>query len=54
MVTSSPSLRKALAQEVKALDEYAEEVNEQTWAVEERRVSWLAWILVAVGVEGML
>ncbi|WVQ85456.1 hypothetical protein IAT38_007621 [Cryptococcus sp. DSM 104549] len=54
MMTSSPSLRRALGQEVKGLDEYAGDVGEATWKEEERRVSWLAWLLVALGVEGML
>lgn len=54
IVTSSPSLRKALGQEIKALDEFAGDVGETTWREESRKVSWLAWLLVALGVEGML
>lgn len=54
LITSSPTLRRALGNEVKNLDKHAEVVDEQTWKLEERRVSWLAWILVAIGVEGML
>ncbi|WVF70894.1 hypothetical protein IAT40_005689 [Kwoniella sp. CBS 6097] len=54
MMTSSPSLRKALGAEVKALDKNAVEVGEETWRSEERKVSLLARILVALGVEGML
>lgn len=52
--TSSPSLRRALGSEVKALDKDAEEVGEDTWKKEERQVSLLAKVLVALGVEGML
>lgn len=52
--TSSPSLRRALGSEVKTLDKDAEEVGEETWKKEERRVSLLAKVLVALGVEGML
>ncbi|OCF42488.1 CDP-diacylglycerol-glycerol-3-phosphate 3-phosphatidyltransferase [Kwoniella heveanensis CBS 569] len=54
MMTSSPSLRKALGAEVKALDKHAVDVGEETWKSEERRVSLLARVLVALGVEGML
>ncbi|WVR05797.1 hypothetical protein IAU60_002822 [Kwoniella sp. DSM 27419] len=54
MMTSSPSLRKALGHEVQALDKNAKDVGEETWRAEDRRVSWLAWLLVALGVEGML
>ncbi|KAK4686455.1 hypothetical protein P7C73_g3679, partial [Tremellales sp. Uapishka_1] len=54
ILTSSPSLRKALGQELKALDEYAVDVGESTWKAEDRKVSWLCWALVALGVEGML
>jgi CDP-diacylglycerol--glycerol-3-phosphate 3-phosphatidyltransferase len=54
LMTGSPSLRKALGNEVRTLDRYAKDVGEDTWKSEERRVSWLAWLLVALGVEGML
>lgn len=54
MMTSSPTLRRALDTELKHLDEYATQVGEDTWKQEERQVSWLAWLLVALGVEGML
>ncbi|KIR81704.1 CDP-diacylglycerol-glycerol-3-phosphate 3-phosphatidyltransferase [Cryptococcus gattii EJB2] len=54
MMTSSPTLRRALDTELKHLDEYATQVGEDTWKLEERQVSWLAWLLVALGVEGML
>lgn len=54
LMTSSPSLRRALSAEVQQLDKYASDVGEETWAKEERRVSNLAKVLVALGVEGML
>ena len=54
LTTSSPSLRRALGNEVKALDKYAADVGKETWEQEERRVSFLAKVLVALGVEGML
>lgn len=54
MMTSSSTLRRALDTELKHLDEYATQVGEETWKLEERQVSWLAWLLVALGVEGML
>ena len=54
LMTSSPSLRRALNAEVKALDKYAVDVGEETWKLEERKVGWLARVLVALGVEGML
>ncbi|WVQ97237.1 hypothetical protein IAU59_004347 [Kwoniella sp. CBS 9459] len=54
MMTSSPSLRKALGAEVQALDKNAADVGEETWKSEERKVSLLARVLVALGVEGML
>lgn len=53
-MTSSPSLRRALSDEVKALEKHEVEVGEETWKLEERRVSWLAAALVGLGVEGML
>jgi CDP-diacylglycerol--glycerol-3-phosphate 3-phosphatidyltransferase len=53
-MTSSPSLRRALNGEVKVLEKYAVDVGEENWKLEERRVSWLAKVLVALGVEGML
>ncbi|ORY25639.1 putative CDP-diacylglycerol-glycerol-3-phosphate 3-phosphatidyltransferase [Naematelia encephala] len=54
LMTSSTSLRKALSAEVKALDEYAVDVGRETWATEERKVSILARVLIALGVDGML
>lgn len=54
MSTSSPSLRRALGAEVKALDKHAEDVNAATWEKEERKVSLLAKVLIALGIEGML
>ncbi|KAI9634951.1 putative CDP-diacylglycerol-glycerol-3-phosphate 3-phosphatidyltransferase [Dioszegia hungarica] len=54
LMTSSPTLRRALGNEVRNLDKHAEVVGGETWKKEERRVSWLAWLLVALGVEGML
>ena len=36
------------------MEKYAVDVGEKTWKLEERRVSWLAKLLVALGVEGML
>ncbi len=54
LMTSSPSLRRALNGEVKLLEKYAVDVGEENWKLEERRVSWLAKVLVALGVEGML
>ncbi|WVQ71253.1 hypothetical protein IAR50_000778 [Cryptococcus sp. DSM 104548] len=54
VMTSSPTLRRALEGEVKGLDEWAGDVGAETWKLEERKVSWLAWALVALGVEGML
>ena len=54
VMTSSPALRQALAAEVKQLDEHAHDVGGETWEREDRRVSWLARILVFLGVEGML
>ncbi|ORX37348.1 putative CDP-diacylglycerol-glycerol-3-phosphate 3-phosphatidyltransferase [Kockovaella imperatae] len=52
--TSSPSLRRALGNEVKSLDKHATDVSGETWQSEDRRVSFLAKVLVALGVEGML
>lgn len=54
LMTSSPSLRKALWQEVRSLNANAKDVGEETWNEEARRVSWLAWLLIKVGVEGYL
>ncbi|KAK8865861.1 hypothetical protein IAR55_001009 [Kwoniella newhampshirensis] len=54
MMTSSPSLRRALSAELKTLDSNAKDVGEETWNQEERKVSLLARVLVALGVEGML
>ncbi|WWD17955.1 hypothetical protein CI109_102400 [Kwoniella shandongensis] len=54
MMTSSPSLRRALSTELKTLDKDANDVGEETWKLEERKVSLLARVLVALGVEGML
>ena len=54
LMTSSPSLRKALAQEVQNLNMNARDVGEETWKLEERRVSWFAWLLIKIGVEGYL
>lgn len=54
LMTSSPSLRKALGQEVQNLNLNARDVGEETWKLEERRVSWLAWLLIKIGVEGYL
>lgn len=54
ILTSSPTLRKAMGDEVQNLQRYAEPVGKETWALPERKVSWLATVLVALGVEGML
>lgn len=54
LMTSSPSLRKALGQEVQNLQLNARDVGEETWKEENRRVSWLAWLLIKLGVEGYL
>jgi CDP-diacylglycerol--glycerol-3-phosphate 3-phosphatidyltransferase len=54
LMTSSPSLRKALGAEVNNLNTNARDVGEATWKEENRRVSWLAWLLIKVGVEGYL
>ncbi|OCF55551.1 CDP-diacylglycerol-glycerol-3-phosphate 3-phosphatidyltransferase [Kwoniella mangroviensis CBS 10435] len=54
MMTSSPSLRKSLGQEVKTINKDSKDVGDVTWNSEDRKVSWLAWVLVALGVEGML
>lgn len=54
LMTGNNSLRKALGNEVRGLDKYAVQVGEETWKREDRKVSWLAWLLVALGVEGML
>lgn len=54
LMTSSPSLRKALGQEVQNLNLNARDVGEQTWKEDNRRVSWLAWLLIKLGVEGYL
>jgi len=54
LMTSSPSLRKALGAEVKNLNTNARDVGEATWHEESRRVSWLAWLLIKIGVEGYL
>jgi CDP-diacylglycerol--glycerol-3-phosphate 3-phosphatidyltransferase len=53
-MTSSPSLRKALGAEVNNLNTNAKDVGEATWKEESRRVSWIAWLLIKVGVEGYL
>lgn len=52
--TSSPSLRRQLANELKNLNRYTQDVGAETWQRPERRVSWLAKVLVELGVEGML
>jgi len=52
--TSSPSLRRALGAEVKALDRHTTDVGADTWKKEERKVSFFAKLLIAIGVEGML
>ena len=52
--TSSPSLRRALGAEVKALDKHTADVGASTWKKDERNVSMLAKVLVALGVDGML
>ena len=54
LATSSPSLRRALGDEIRQLDKNAIQVGEETWSSPERRVSWLATILVMLGVENML
>jgi CDP-diacylglycerol--glycerol-3-phosphate 3-phosphatidyltransferase len=54
LMTSSPSLRKALGTEVRALNANAKDVSSETWKEESRRVSWLAWLLIKIGVEGYL
>jgi CDP-diacylglycerol--glycerol-3-phosphate 3-phosphatidyltransferase len=52
--TASPVLRGQLADELKTLHVHAHDVGSQTWKLDERRVSWSAKALVALGVEGML
>lgn len=54
LMTTSPILRKALAAELKGLDQHATPVGEETWQQEERKVGWKTRLLVALGVEGML
>lgn len=56
LVTTNPSLQSALDKEVQGLRQWATEVGEAqgTWDLPERKVSWLATALVALGVEGML
>nr|XP_019014884.1 CDP-diacylglycerol-glycerol-3-phosphate 3-phosphatidyltransferase [Kwoniella pini CBS 10737]OCF53665.1 CDP-diacylglycerol-glycerol-3-phosphate 3-phosphatidyltransferase [Kwoniella pini CBS 10737] len=54
LITSSPTLRKSLAQEVKTINKDSKDVNDITFKAEDRKVSLLARILVALGVEGML
>jgi len=54
LMTSSPSLRRALGNEVRGLDGNARDVGEETWLREDRRVSWLAWALIKLGVEDYL
>ncbi|WVN90286.1 uncharacterized protein L203_105522 [Cryptococcus depauperatus CBS 7841] len=54
MMTSSPVLRRALQKEIQNLHTYAVDVGEETWKLKERKVSWLAWVLTALGVEKML
>lgn len=54
LTTSSPSLRRALASEIKNLDQDAKDVNGDTWKKEERKVSLLAKVLIALGIDKML
>lgn len=54
LTTSSPSLRRALASEIKNLDQDAKDVNGHTWKKEERKVSLLAKVLIALGIDKML
>lgn len=56
MVTTNTSLQGKLEREVDGLRRWAHEVGQAqgTWDLPERRVSWLATALVALGVEGML
>ncbi|WWC58529.1 uncharacterized protein I303_101072 [Kwoniella dejecticola CBS 10117] len=54
LMTSSPTLRKSLAHEVRTINKDSKDVNEGTFRAEDRKVSLLARILVALGVEGML
>jgi CDP-diacylglycerol--glycerol-3-phosphate 3-phosphatidyltransferase len=52
--TSSPALRERLGDELTQLRAHAHDVGTATWKLDERRVSLLAKVLVALGVEGML
>lgn len=54
ILTTSPSLKKALGAEVSNLRSHVQRVGEDTWKLPERHVSWRARALVALGVEGML
>ncbi|KAJ9127167.1 hypothetical protein QFC24_001404 [Naganishia onofrii] len=54
ILTTSPSLQKALGAEVRGLRAHVGRVGESTWRLPERSVSWQARALVALGVEGML
>ncbi|EIW68091.1 hypothetical protein TREMEDRAFT_40191 [Tremella mesenterica DSM 1558] len=52
--TSSPILHRSLGKELRALNVHARDVNEDTWERKDRKVSFLAKVLVFLGVEGML
>ncbi len=53
-MTSSASLRKAMAKEVSNIRENTEVVGGETWRRPERRVGFTTKALVALGIEGML
>ncbi|GHJ87207.1 hypothetical protein NliqN6_3609 [Naganishia liquefaciens] len=54
ILTTSKSLSKALGSEISNLRSHVHRVGEETWRLPERRVSWQARALVALGVENML
>lgn len=54
ILTTSPSLKKALSAEISNLRSHVQPVGEATWRLPDRHVSWQARLLVALGVEGML
>lgn len=54
LATSHDGLRAQFAEELAQLQTYAHDVGAETWRLPERKVSTLAKVLVALGVEGML
>lgn len=54
ILTTSKSLSKALSSEINNLRTHVHRVGAETWRLPERRVSWQARALVALGVENML